>query len=185
MRTELGQGSGIEVDDKGREVVGSSEDGKDEGEDGLMNGVTDRTSVGFTLGSETDVGTSLRMIIGDALGNEDESIGIPLESTLSSEEGMDNGMQDGTVVGASLGLRVGDDELGNEGGLFVVATVDLQLGFTLSSDVRLKDGMQDGTDDGTSLELKDGETLGNNDGMVDGATDSASVGVTVGSEEGG
>ena len=31
MSTELGRGSGIEVDDKGREVVGSSEDGEDEG----------------------------------------------------------------------------------------------------------------------------------------------------------
>jgi len=67
VRTELGRGSGFEVDDKGREVVGSSEDGKDEG----------------------------------------ATVGIPLEFTLSSEEGMDNGMQDGTVVGASLGLRVG------------------------------------------------------------------------------
>ena len=32
MRTELGQDcGGIEVDDEGREVVGSSEDGDDEG----------------------------------------------------------------------------------------------------------------------------------------------------------
>ena len=31
MRTELGRGSGIELDDKGREVVGNSKDGKDEG----------------------------------------------------------------------------------------------------------------------------------------------------------
>jgi TATA-binding protein-associated factor Taf7 len=82
VRTELGLGcDGIEVDDEGREVVGSSEDGKDEGGDGLMNGAKDRTAVGFTLGSEvgmkdgmkdeTAVGTSLKMRIGDAMGNED------------------------------------------------------------------------------------------------------------------
>ena len=43
MLTELGQGSGIEVDDKGREVVGSSAGGEDEG---IIEGATDDTALG-------------------------------------------------------------------------------------------------------------------------------------------
>ena len=108
----------VDVDIELRYNVGEDEDNNV----GTADGINELNKDGLVVGKDVDA--SLVSTVGDTLGTKDEMIY--------------DGMQEGTVVVASLGLKEGK-------------TVDAEVGFTLGTEVGMDDGMQDGTAVGASL----------------------------------
>ncbi len=77
-------------------------------DDGLIDGARDGAALGFADGSELGIAVGSKLGLQECDSIDSIAVGKMLGSELGDSYGTKDGMQDGSAVGDTLGVRVGD-----------------------------------------------------------------------------